>query len=331
MRAWAAAWSRGRSVLARAVAASFHPQGTEQGCSSRRGSQRRCSPGSRRAGPVDGRQGRAAGPVADRHQGRLAVRPGDDVDHQRPDLTAVDELPELKPAAGPETAATPASWPGRGSLQKKFRGRVVEISDLALRFTYRPLLRGPRAGLQVQGRTHRLHFSANEATAERDPPLRCSEASPGMPPGCFLSGDSRAAASSRPRNSAPGSQMSGRAALPRERSAVRLVLRDRPILPIPLHLPLGSRFMSKKRKRISRRRLAGQRVLAHVPTYNLETGEHKPVTAARRYIAETGLELPHCSTSAATSTPPIVSSGVRRACSAPSTPRRTTSSSPPCA
>ena len=47
-----------------------------------------------------------------------------------------------------------------------------------------------------------------------------------------------------------------------------------------------SRSLSKKRKRISRRRLAGQRVLAHVPTHHLETGEHKPVTAARRYIAE---------------------------------------------
>ena len=34
--------------------------------------------------------------------------------------------------------------------------------------------------------------------------------------------------------------------------------------------------MSKKRKRISRRRLAGQRVLAHVPTHHLETGEYKP-------------------------------------------------------
>ncbi len=50
--------------------------------------------------------------------------------------------------------------------------------------------------------------------------------------------------------------------------------------------------MSKKRKRISRRRLAGQRVLAHVPTFNLETGSHKPVTAARRYIAETELMAP---------------------------------------
>ncbi|KZR85715.1 hypothetical protein MITS9504_01895 [Synechococcus sp. MIT S9504] len=48
----------------------------------------------------------------------------------------------------------------------------------------------------------------------------------------------------------------------------------------------GGKFMSKKRKRISRRRLAGQRVLAHVPTFHLETGEHKPVTAARRFIAE---------------------------------------------
>ena len=49
-------------------------------------------------------------------------------------------------------------------------------------------------------------------------------------------------------------------------------------------------------KRISRfnqrRRLAGQQVLAQVPTFHLETGEHKPVTAARRYIAEHGLVSP---------------------------------------
>ncbi len=50
--------------------------------------------------------------------------------------------------------------------------------------------------------------------------------------------------------------------------------------------------MSKKRKRISRRRLAGQRVLAHVPTFNIRTGKHKPVTAARRFIAEKGLSSP---------------------------------------
>ena len=50
--------------------------------------------------------------------------------------------------------------------------------------------------------------------------------------------------------------------------------------------------MSKKRKRISRRRLAGQRVMAHVPIYHIETGKHKPVTAARRFIAENGLSAP---------------------------------------
>jgi len=50
--------------------------------------------------------------------------------------------------------------------------------------------------------------------------------------------------------------------------------------------------MSKKRKRISRRRLAGQRVLAHVSTHHLETGNYKPVTAARRFIAEGALVPP---------------------------------------
>ncbi len=50
--------------------------------------------------------------------------------------------------------------------------------------------------------------------------------------------------------------------------------------------------MSKKRKRISRRRLAGQRVMAHVQTFHLQTGEYKPVTAARRYIAETAINAP---------------------------------------
>ena len=33
-------------------------------------------------------------------------------------------------------------------------------------------------------------------------------------------------------------------------------------------------------------------MLAHVPTLHLETGQHKPVTAARRYIAEAGLKFP---------------------------------------
>ena len=48
----------------------------------------------------------------------------------------------------------------------------------------------------------------------------------------------------------------------------------------------------KKKKRISRRRLAGQRVMAHVPIYHIETGKHKPVTAARRFIAENALSAP---------------------------------------
>ena len=38
--------------------------------------------------------------------------------------------------------------------------------------------------------------------------------------------------------------------------------------------------------------MAGQRVMAHVPTFHLETGEYKPVTAARRYIAETTINAP---------------------------------------
>ena len=42
--------------------------------------------------------------------------------------------------------------------------------------------------------------------------------------------------------------------------------------------------MSKKRKRISRRRLAGQRVLAHVPTFNLETGDVSFVNAGHESI-----------------------------------------------
>jgi len=54
----------------------------------------------------------------------------------------------------------------------------------------------------------------------------------------------------------------------------------------------GHFSMSKKRKRVSRRRLAGQRVLSYVPSFHLETGEFKPVTAARHYIAEQALKPP---------------------------------------
>lgn len=88
--------------------------------------------------------------------------------------------------------------------------------------------------------------------------------------------------------------------------------------------------MSKKRKRISRRRLAGQRVLAHVPTFNLETGAHKPVTAARRYIAETELMAPAILNVRRNEHTTDRFFWGRKVCSAPSTPKRTTSCSPPC-
>ncbi len=69
--------------------------------------------------------------------------------------------------------------------------------------------------------------------------------------------------------------------------------------------------MSKKRKRISRRRLAGQRVMAHVPIYHIETGKHKPVTAARRFIR---LQF---SMSEEMNIPPIDFFGVKRGYLAP--------------
>jgi len=50
--------------------------------------------------------------------------------------------------------------------------------------------------------------------------------------------------------------------------------------------------MSKKRKRISRRRLAGQRVMSHVPIFHLGTGQHKPVTAARRLLPKKAYSRP---------------------------------------
>ncbi len=43
--------------------------------------------------------------------------------------------------------------------------------------------------------------------------------------------------------------------------------------------------MARKRKRKSRRRQEGRKILELVPQYNLESGEDKPVTAARKYIA----------------------------------------------
>ena len=43
--------------------------------------------------------------------------------------------------------------------------------------------------------------------------------------------------------------------------------------------------MARKRKRKSRRRQEGRKILELVPQYNIESGDDKPVTAARKHIA----------------------------------------------
>lgn len=50
--------------------------------------------------------------------------------------------------------------------------------------------------------------------------------------------------------------------------------------------------MARKRKRKSRRRQEGRKILELVPQFNLESGEDKPVTAARKYIAAQGIVPP---------------------------------------
>lgn len=50
--------------------------------------------------------------------------------------------------------------------------------------------------------------------------------------------------------------------------------------------------MARKRKRKSRRRQEGRKVLELVPHYNIESGDDKPVTAARKYIASVGIAPP---------------------------------------
>lgn len=47
--------------------------------------------------------------------------------------------------------------------------------------------------------------------------------------------------------------------------------------------------MARKRKRKSRRRQEGRKILELVPNYNIESGDEKPVTAARKYIASLGI------------------------------------------
>jgi len=50
--------------------------------------------------------------------------------------------------------------------------------------------------------------------------------------------------------------------------------------------------LARRRKRKSRRRLEGRRILEHVPQYSIECGEDKPVTAARKHIHAEGIVPP---------------------------------------
>jgi Protein of unknown function (DUF3155) len=50
--------------------------------------------------------------------------------------------------------------------------------------------------------------------------------------------------------------------------------------------------LARKRKRKSRRRQEGRKILELVPQYNIESGTDKPVTAARKYIASLGIVPP---------------------------------------
>ena len=50
--------------------------------------------------------------------------------------------------------------------------------------------------------------------------------------------------------------------------------------------------MARRRKRKSRRRQEGRRILEHVPQYSIESGEEKPVTAARKFIQAEGIAPP---------------------------------------
>ncbi|MGF1496280.1 MAG: DUF3155 domain-containing protein [Elainellaceae cyanobacterium] len=50
--------------------------------------------------------------------------------------------------------------------------------------------------------------------------------------------------------------------------------------------------MARRRKRKSRRRLEGRRILEQVPQYSIESGNDKPVTAARKFIHAEGIIPP---------------------------------------
>jgi hypothetical protein len=50
--------------------------------------------------------------------------------------------------------------------------------------------------------------------------------------------------------------------------------------------------LARKRKRKSRRRQEGRKILELVPQYSIESGEDKPVTAARKHIQSVGIQPP---------------------------------------
>jgi hypothetical protein len=50
--------------------------------------------------------------------------------------------------------------------------------------------------------------------------------------------------------------------------------------------------LARKRKRKSRRRQEGRKILELVPQYNIESGDDKPVTAARNYISSLSIAPP---------------------------------------
>lgn len=52
------------------------------------------------------------------------------------------------------------------------------------------------------------------------------------------------------------------------------------------------RRLARRRKRKSRRRLEGRRILEAVPQFSIECGEDKPVTAARKFIHSEGIAPP---------------------------------------
>lgn len=50
--------------------------------------------------------------------------------------------------------------------------------------------------------------------------------------------------------------------------------------------------MARRRKRKSKRRQEGKKILEHIPQFSLESGDDKPVTAARKYIQAFNISPP---------------------------------------